>query len=585
MLDKFRQRIKKVLVKHGVLEEGRATESLALSESEDASSYADWLIEKGFCGEFAYLGAMAQETNLPPVDVDKVAFDEAALAVINPELAQYYCVLPVSKIGGVLTLAVGNPFDILKLDDLRTLTDCDLRPVLGTEGAIKRNIGRAYQGVARTGTTTVTSTDLATKIGAVAADQDDGDDIELKKEAQEVIDVSKEVEGAKDAPIVKTVNMIVVNALKQKASDIHIEPFEKYVRVRIRIDGVLREAPAPPPQMHNGVISRIKILSNLDIAERRVPQDGKFQVRFEGRQIDFRVSIMPTIYGEKAELRVLDSSSLNVTLNQLGLSPSSEQAFRRAIGASYGWVLVTGPTGSGKTTTLYAALREILNLEENTVTVEEPVEYQLERINQVPVNVKRGLTFASALRSILRQDPDVIMIGEVRDFETADIAVKASITGHLVLSTLHTNDAASAITRLVDMGVDAFMVASSVIMVGAQRLMRRLCEKCKAPLDTVPPKDRLLQMGFAKEEIARAKFCKPVGCSSCGGGYKGRFCVMEALEVTRDVQRMIIEGKAATDIKAHALGTGMATLRRSACQAVLEGNTSIDEMLRNTMGD
>ncbi len=575
MVDKFRQRIRKVLVKFGALDDGRAGEAMLQSETADAASYADYLFDKGYVDEPGYLAAMAQETNLPPIDLDKLEFDDAALGIITQELAQDYCVLPISKLGNILTLAIGHPFDILKLDDLRTLTECDLRPVVGTERAIRRNIARAYIGQ--------TAGDFASELDRAVGEG--SDELELKKQVEEIVDVAREVEGAQDAPIVKTLNLIIVNALKHRASDIHIEPFEKYTRVRIRIDGILTEASAPPPTMHSGVISRIKILSNLDIAERRVPQDGKFQVRFEGRQVDFRVSVMPTIYGEKAMLRVLDSSALELKLKDLGLLPDAETAFKRAIMASYGWVLVTGPTGSGKTTTLYAALKEILNLEENTVTVEDPVEYQMERVNQVPVNVKRGLTFAGALRSILRQDPDVIMIGEVRDFETADIAVKASITGHLVLSTLHTNDAPSAVTRLVDMGLDAFMVASSVIMVGAQRLMRKLCDTCSLPLDAMPPRERLLEMGLTPEELPGAVFHKPVGCNLCGGGYKGRFCIMEALEINRDIQRLIIEGKSAIDIKKFAMEHGMSTLRRSGIQAVLTGRTSLEEMLRNTMND
>ncbi len=573
-MDKFRQRIKKVLVKHGALPEERAQEALALAESSGADSYSELLLEKGYIDERNLLSAVSLETSLPPVDLDKVDFQPEALETINAELATYYCVLPISKLGNVLTLAVGNPFDILKLDDVRTLTNCELRPVVVTERSIRRNIERAYMGEKKF----VEQLESAVEEGM-------GDDIELTKPVEEVVDVSQAAAEAGDAPIVNAVNAIVINALRSRASDIHIEPLEKRTRIRIRVDGVLREAPSPPRSMHDGLISRIKILSNLDIAERRVPQDGKFQVRYENRPIDFRVSIMPTIYGEKAMLRVLDSASLELKISELGLGPEAESAFRRAVNASYGWVLVTGPTGSGKTTTLYAALREVLNLEENVVTVEDPVEYQLDRVNQVPVNVKRGLTFAAALRSILRQDPDIIMIGEVRDLETADIAVKASITGHLVFSTLHTNDAASAISRLVDMGLDGFMVACSVIMIGAQRLIRRLCSLCKQPLDAVPPREDLLSMGFREEDLQEANFYKPVGCPSCAGGYRGRFAIMEALEINRDIQRLIIEGKSAVDIKQFAMSQGMRTLRMAGCMAAARGDTSIEEVLRNTLAD
>lgn len=573
-MDKFRHRLKKVLVKHGVLPEERAQEALALAESSGAESYAELLLEKGYVDEPGLLSAVSLETNLPPVDLDKLDFQPDALETLSVDLANYYGVLPISKVGNILTLAVGNPFDILKLDDVRTLTNCDLRPVVVTERSVRRNIERAYLGEKK----------FVEQLES-AVEQGLGEDIELKKPVEEVIDVSQAVSEAGEAPVVRTVNAIIIHALRSRASDIHIEPMEKKTRVRIRVDGVLQEAPAPPRAMHDGVISRIKILANLDIAERRIPQDGKFQVRYENRQIDFRVSIMPTIYGEKAMLRVLDSASLELKIADLGLDPEAEAAFRRAINASYGWVLVTGPTGSGKTTTLYAALREVLNLEENIVTVEDPVEYQIERINQVPVNVKRGLTFAAALRSILRQDPDIIMIGEIRDLETADIAVKASITGHLVFSTLHTNDACSAITRLVDMGLDGFMVACSVIMIGAQRLIRKLCDLCKAPVEVLPPREEMLRMGFTPEEIKEGTFYKAVGCPSCSGGYRGRFAIMEALEITRDIQKLIIEGKSAVDIKQFAMEHGMATLRRSGCRAAARGRTSIEEVLRNTLAD
>ena len=573
-VDKFRQRIKKVLVKHGALAEDRAMEAMALVESSGAASYSELLLEKGYIDEPNYLSAVSLETSLPPVDLDKVDFQPEALEAINAELANYYCVLPISKVGNILTVAVGNPFDILKLDDVRTLTNCDLRPVVVTERSIRRNIERAYLGEQKF----VEQLESAVEAGME-------ENIELTKPVEDVVDVSQSFAEAGDAPVVKAVNAIVINALRSRASDIHIEPLEKRTRIRIRVDGMLREAPAPPRSMHDGLVSRVKILSNLDIAERRVPQDGKFQVRFENRQIDFRVSIMPTIYGEKVMLRVLDSASLELKISDLGLEPESEAAFRRAITASYGWVLVTGPTGSGKTTTLYAALRDILNIEENVVTVEDPVEYQMERVNQVPVNVKRGLTFAGALRSILRQDPDIIMIGEVRDLETADIAVKASITGHLVFSTLHTNDAASAITRLIDMGLDGFMVACSIIMIGAQRLVRKLCSLCKAPLDALPALDHLHQIGFRDEDLKDATLFRPVGCPSCNGGYRGRFAIMEALEMNRDIQRLIIEGKSAVDIKQFAMSQGMPTLRRSGCRAVARGITSIEEMLRNTLAD
>jgi type IV pilus assembly protein PilB len=572
--DKFYQRIRRVLVKQGVIDESKADEAAAIADKEN-KSYSDTLLERHLVDEMGYLSAISLETNIPPVDVEKMTWDDEALQVINEELANYYCVLPLSKIGNILTLAVGNPFDILKLDDVRTLTNCDLRPVVSSERSIRLAIKKAYNREA----------EQMEKMLGDLEENADGSEVQLKKEEEEEqIDLSELSDDAGDSPVIKLVNMVVANALKAGCSDIHLEPYEKSISIRYRKDGVLTAQVAPPKSMHNSIISRIKIMSSLDIAERRVPQDGKFQVKFEGRQVDFRVSILPTVHGEKAVLRILDSSSLNIGIDKLGFEPEAERLFRKALAASYGMLLVTGPTGSGKSTTLYASLREVLNPEENVCTVEDPVEYQLEGVIQVPVNVKRGLTFAGALRSLLRQDPDTIMIGEIRDFETADIAVKAAITGHLVFSTLHTNDAASAITRLVDMGIDPFMVASSCILVAAQRLCRKLCDQCKAPLDKLPVKEDLFKLGFKPEDDV--KLWRPVGCSSCSNGYRGRFAILEALDVDDDIKRLVIERKSSIDIKKFAmLKKGMLTLRRCGILNAMRGRTSLEEVLRMTMGD
>jgi type IV pilus assembly protein PilB len=574
--DKFYQRIRRVLVKHGVLDEAKADEAAAVAEQENRS-YADVLLEKDMVDEMKYLSAISLETSIPPVDVEKASVEEDALDAINQELASYYCVLPLSKIGNILTVAVGNPFDILKLDDVRTLTNCELRPVVSTERSIKKAISKAYNPDA---------VQMDKVLGSLE-EETGGTNVELKKETEdEAIDLSALSDDSGESPVVKLVNMVIAQALRGGASDIHIEPYEKAVSIRYRQDGVLKAQQSPPKSMHNSIISRIKIMSSLDIAERRVPQDGKFQVKYEGRQIDFRVSILPSIHGEKAVLRILDSSSLNIGIDRLGFEPDAEGQFRKALAASYGMLLVTGPTGSGKSTTLYASLREVLNPEENVCTVEDPVEYQLEGVIQVPVNVKRGLTFAGALRSLLRQDPDTIMIGEIRDFETADIAVKAAITGHLVFSTLHTNDAASAITRLVDMGIDPFMVASSTILVAAQRLCRKLCDRCKQMMDPMPLEDDLLKNGFVKSDMDDLKLYRAVGCSSCSNGYRGRFAILEALPVDDDVKRMIIERRSSIDMKKMAVQKkGMLTLRRCGVLNAMRGRTTLEEVLRMTMAD
>ena len=597
MKDKFAQRIKKVLLKHGAGEVGRLEEAFAAAEKADTPSLADFLLQREFLDEVSLLSALAQETNFPPIDLDKVAPAKEALDSLNPELATYYCVLPVARLGNLLTLAVGNPFDILKLDDVRTLTNCDLRTVVSTERTIRRNIARAYGGGDGNGgematgmETLVTEPSEAAQAAEAALAEMNPDelpdvDMEIKKDVEEVVDLSKAQAEASGSPVIKIVNNVIIKALSEKASDIHIEPYEKVLKIRLRQDGVLKETHNPPRSLLNSIISRIKIMSSLDIAERRVPQDGKFQVKFEGRQVDFRVSILPTIHGEKAVLRVLDSSSLNMGISQLGFEKEAEMAFRRALSASYGMLLVTGPTGSGKSTTLYASLREVLDPEENVCTVEDPVEYQLEGVVQVPINVKRGLTFASALRSILRQDPDTIMIGEIRDFETADIAVKAAITGHLVFSTLHTNDAASSITRLVDMGIDKFMVASSTILIAAQRLCRKLCDKCKAPVEVMPEKKYALGLGFLESDFANWQLWKKVGCNACSAGYKGRFAILEALEIGEDIRRMVIEGRAASEMKDQAIKMGLLTLRRTGLLNAMRGRTTLEEVIRMTMGD
>ncbi len=413
----------------------------------------------------------------------------------------------------------------------------------------------------------------------------DDSEIEVKGDQDEDDAAGGEHKDAEKSPVIKLVRLLITQAIRDRVSDIHIEPYEREVKVRYRVDGVLREVMTPPRKMHNAVISRIKIMSGLDIAERRVPQDGKFKMKPEGRQVDFRVSILPTVHGEKAVLRILDSSNLSLSLDTLGFEEKALKDVRKAISTPYGMFLVTGPTGSGKSTTLYSSINEVLCPEDNIVTVEDPVEYQLQGVVQVPVNVKRGLTFAAALRSILRQDPDTIMIGEIRDLETAEIAVKAALTGHLVFSTLHTNDAPSTITRLVDMGIDRFLVASSVVCVVAQRLGRRLCNECKRLMDPPPPKERLLEVGFVEEDLKDAQIYEAVGCSRCKGGYAGRFAILESMPISEAVRRIIIAGGSAIDIKDQAMKEQMISLRRCGLLNVLRGKTSIEEVLRSTTGD
>jgi len=567
---KFARRMANILVKSGLLTLEQAEEAEAGSE-DDGKSFTEILLDKGFVSEKELVGAVAREMDIPPIDLAKVQVEASTLEVLPQDMAKHYGVLPVAKIGNVLTIAVSNPFDILKLDDVQIVTKCDLRPVVSSERAIDQAISRAYN-PGESEMKDLVKGMVDGEVEEVATADDDQEDVDLSDLTQ-----------SKDSPVVKLVNLLIFQAVRTKASDIHIEPFQHSVRVRFRQDGVLYESLSPPKRLQNAIASRIKVMADLDIAEKRRPQDGKFQLRIEGRQVDFRVSILPVVHGEKIVMRILDASNLAISLDTLGFEAQALNAIRKAVSSPWGMLLVTGPTGSGKSTTLYSCVREVMSIEDNIVTVEDPVEYQVEGINQVPVNPKRGLTFAGALRSILRQDPDTVMIGEIRDLETAEIAIKAALTGHLVFSTLHTNDAASTITRLVDMGVDPFMVASAIVLVVAQRLGRSLCEECKEPLD--PPLERLLEVGFKEEEVQGVQLYTGAGCNRCKEGYKGRFALLEPLEVTDEIKRLIIKGGSAMDIKKQAAERGMVSLRRCGLLNVLRGRTSIEEVLRVTIED
>lgn len=568
---KFDKKLAAILAKHAIIEEGRKDELLAAAEQAN-KSLTEYVLEQRMATEEAIIGAVAEEMNLPPIDVDKIELDREALALVPEETARRYQVLPVAKIGRTLTIAVANPMDVFSQDDVNIVSGCDLMPVLSTEVAIKRVLQRAYD---------QPQADMQNLVEQMA----EGEAVELAQEKEEQVDVNAAAAESESAPVIKLVNLLVTEAVKSGASDIHIEPYEKRVRVRYRIDGACVERPAPPKKMHNAVVSRIKIMSNLNIAERRVPQDGKFRMKFPDRDIDFRVSTLPLIHGEKVVVRVLDTSGQGRDLDSLGFEEKALKDFQTAIDSAYGMVLVTGPTGSGKTTTLYSAVRKIVKVEENITTVEDPVEYTMEGVNQVQVNEKAGLTFAEALRSILRQDPDTVLVGEIRDKETAEIAVKAALTGHLVFSTLHTNDAPTTITRLVDMGVDNYLVASCVILVSAQRLVRRLCQECKKPYKPKP--EEMRDWGMTEEEIAsQPTIHGPGGCQRCNNiGYKGRLPLLETLPMNEALRELVVKGGSAVEIKRLALSQGMMTLRRVGLLNVLRGTTSIQEVLNITMPD
>ncbi|MBK7643530.1 MAG: Flp pilus assembly complex ATPase component TadA [Planctomycetes bacterium] len=544
------------------------------SAKEKGGSVLEALLSSGTLQEDGLLEALGRASSIAPVDLTRCTPDPKALEAIPQESCIEHGILPLTRNGDILTIAVTDPFDVLLLDDLKRRTECQIRQVVSQPAALKRAIDRAF----RTGEQQVESL-----LGEVKA----GGELEVKIDKDKVQDLVEATADVKseDAPAVKLVNLILLNALKDKASDIHIEPGDKTLRVRVRVDGAMKLVMTPPKSIINALISRLKIMAQLDIAERFTPQDGKFQIRYEGRTIDLRLSILPVVGGEKAVMRILDGGNLALKLETMGYETKALEDIRKAISASYGMMLVTGPTGSGKSTTLYSCVHEVATPDVNVVTVEDPVEYRMDGINQVPVNPKRGMTFAGALRSILRQDPDVILVGEIRDTETAEIAVKAALTGHLVLSTLHTNDAASTITRLIDMKIDPFMVSCSLLCIGAQRLARKLCENCRQPLEL--PEKELLSVGFLPEELPGLKLMgpNPGGCGRCNQGYRGRFAILETLYLDDTLKRMIVEGRSVHDLKRHAVEQGMITLRRVGLLNVMRGRTSLEEVLRVTMED
>ena len=527
------------------------------------------LLERGVLVEERLLELLGRSAGMPPVDLNRVKPDPLAVEALPQEICQEHGVIPIARNGDNLTVAISDPFDVLLLDDLNILSSCKVRPVVAHPGAIRQSIATIYERDKRE------VEELLDEVGTAdltVSEETESDDLSLGNSGDQV-------------PPVKLVNLMILRALREKASDIHVEPMNKKIRIRYRIDGRLTEAMTPPKGILGALISRLKILANLDIALRFEPQDGKFQIKYEGRNIDFRLSTLPVVGGEKAVMRILDGGNVSPRLEGLGFEPKCLDDFTSAAEAAYGMVLVTGPTGSGKSTTLYAAVKEIDTPEINVVTVEDPVEYRMDGINQVPVSPKRGLTFAGALRSILRQDPDVVLIGEIRDRETAEIAVKAALTGHLVLSTLHTNDAVQAVTRLIDMGIDPFLVSSSLLCVAAQRLVRQLCSHCREPLEL--PRKELLSVGFIETELDDLQLygANKRGCPRCKSGYRGRLALLETLALSTDLKRMVVEGRSVQDLKAQAMKDGMLTLRRVGILNAMRGKTSLEEVLRVTMAD
>ncbi|MBI5675227.1 MAG: type IV-A pilus assembly ATPase PilB [Nitrospirae bacterium] len=532
------------------------------------------LISLGIINEDQLVTFLSQQYDAPAIKLSDYSIDPAIIKFIPHDVALKYHIFPVAKVGATITIAMSDPSNVFAIDDIKFMTGYNVEPVVASESAIKNAINQHYG----------ESDALQTAMDSIKNMGIDGASLDLIHEADEDVDISVLKEGAENAPVVKLVNAILSEAIDRGSSDIHIEPYEKNFRVRYRIDGMLYDIMQPPPKLKAALSSRLKIMAELDIAERRLPQDGRIKLKIRGKPVDLRVSTLPTLFGEKIVMRILDRSNLNLDLTQLGFEEKALENFNEAITSPYGMVLVTGPTGSGKTTTLYSALSTINNIDVNIMTVEDPVEYNLHGINQVHVKEEIGLTFAAALRSFLRQDPDIIMVGEIRDFETAEIAVKAALTGHLVLSTLHTNDAPSTISRLLNMGVEPFLVSASVLLILAQRLCRKVCEKCKEEEDIPVP--ALVKIGFSPEEAKTIRCFKGKGCSTCNDtGYKGRIALYEVMPVKEEIKELILEGASAAEIKNSAVRLGMRTLRMSGLVKLKEGVTSVEEVLRVTFGD
>jgi type IV pilus assembly protein PilB len=562
-------RLGEILLQTGLITPAQLAQALAQQKVEGGRVGAI-LIKLGYLTEQQVVQALGEKFRIPFIDLDRHAIDAALLQLIPAEIAQKHLVFPVARTGTTLTLAMADPAGAFAVEDIRFMTGLKVELVVATESGVRRAIDRFYEDAESLQTVIASMKGVGTEVMDEPGDFD-GTIGELKQAVEE-------------APVIKLVNLMLAEAIRRGASDIHAEPFAKTFRVRFRIDGVLYEVMSPPMHLKNAIISRLKIMAELDISERRLPQDGRLKVKFKGHEVDFRVSTLPTLFGEKVVMRLLDKSHLMLDMTKLGFEPQALAAFEEAIHAPYGMLLVTGPTGSGKTTTLYSALDRLNQLETNVMTAEDPVEFNLLGIIQVQIREAIGLTFAAALRAFLRQDPDVIMVGEIRDYETAEIAVKAALTGHLVLSTLHTNDAPSAVTRLLNMGIEPFLVASSVLIILAQRLLRRVCPQCKVPVEV--PRENLVAIGLPEAEAAALTCYTGSGCEACSGtGYKGRMAIYEVLPLSPELRGLVLNGASALELKQAAVQQGMRTLRMSALTKLQEGITTVQEVVRVTFKD
>ncbi|MDD5432217.1 MAG: GspE/PulE family protein [Candidatus Omnitrophica bacterium] len=564
----LKEKIIEILQKSGNLSKDQLDKALS-RQKERNLPLRRILVELGIISEESLLSLLSEQLYIPTLHLGKYKFDREVINLVPERMARLYKLIPLSRMGDTLTVSMVDPLDIFALDDLRALTGCSIDIVLSPEEEILKAIDLQYH---------PESQEVKGIQDILEEARGPGEKKESELVKSDEIELSVALEESAKPPIVKLVDLVLTQALKKRASDIHIEPERDFLRVRYRIDGSLHEVLKVPKLNQNGVIARLKIISNLDITESRVPQDGRFKVRFENKEVDFRVSSLPTTFGQKFVLRALDKSSLSIGLDKLGFAEQPLYSFKTAIAKPFGMILVTGPTGSGKSTTLYSVLNQLNTPERNIITIEDPVEYQVEGITQVQARPEIGLDFASGLRALLRQSPDVIMIGEIRDSETADIAIKAALTGQLVLSTLHTNDAITSITRLIDMGVEPFLVASSVVMLCAQRLCRKLCFKCRKPIEV--PDDFLKKIGFKE----KATFYEASGCKYCNNtGFFGRIAILESILIDDSIREMIIKKKSIDEIKSYAVEKcGMMTLRDDSFLKVKEGITTLDEALRIT---
>src|SRR5579859_4675639 len=567
-------RLGEILVRDSLITSDQLKQALD-HQKREGGRLGTCLVKLGLVSDEDITAVLSRQYGVPSINLKFYEVDPSVIKLIPQETAVRYQIVPLSRVGSTLTIAMTDPTNVFAMDDIKFMTGFNVEPVVASESAISEAIGKFYGAAESVEELDKVMKDLA------------GDDEALELAQEEAdMDLASLERAAEEAPIIKLVNLILTDAVKRGASDIHVEPYEKEYRVRFRIDGILQNVMSPPMKLKDAITSRIKIMSKLDISEKRLPQDGRIMIKYlkdgKKKELDFRVSTVPTLFGEKIVMRLLDKENLRLDMTKLGFEQESLDKFERAILKPYGMVLVTGPTGSGKTNTLYSSVSRLNKPETNIMTAEDPVEFQLPGINQVQMKDQIGLNFATALRAFLRQDPNIILVGEIRDFETAEIAVKAALTGHLVLSTLHTNDAPSTISRLMNMGIEPFLVATSVNLICAQRLVRRICVNCKEELEV--PEQALIDAGYTPEEVKTTKIYHGKGCSTCNkGGYKGRTGLYEVMEINDELRELILVGASALELKKKAIEQGMLTLRRSGLIKVALGQTTMEEVLRETV--